>query len=361
MKLVELGEVCNLKTGKTPPTKEKKYFNGNINWFNPSDLDKDKILVNSKRKITSLAFNDKKAVVFEKGSLLMTCIGEIGKVGITSEKCSSNQQITALIPSEKINVNFLFYCIKKLKPFLNDLANNAVVPILNNRILSSVKIPLFPLPEQKRIAYLLDQADKLHQLNKQLIEKYDELAQSIFLEMFGDPVTNPKGWEKEMFKDILEIRNGKNQKKVLNPNGKYPIYGSGGIMDYANEFISEANSVIIGRKGNINKPILVKEKYWHVDTAFGLNPIREKLDYNYLFFFCIRYNFEQHNKTVTIPSLTKTSLLNIKIPLPPLSLQTEFANRVALIEQQKTNVEQALQKSEDLFNCLLQKAFKDEV
>jgi len=179
--------------------------------------------------------------------------------------------------------------------------------------------------------------------------------------MFGDPVANPKGWDISKFKDVLEIRNGKNQKKVLNPKGKYPIYGSGGIMDYADNFISNKNSVIIGRKGSINNPILVREKFWHVDTAFGLNPIREKLDYNYLYYFCIRYNFEQHNKTVTIPSLTKSTLYEIKIPIPPIDLQNQFAEKMALIEQQKDLAKQELQESEDLFQALLQKAFKGEL
>ena len=99
--MIELSKICDLKTGKTPPSKEEKYFNGNINWYTPSDLDNGKFLKKSKRTISHLAFKDRKAVVFQPNTLLMTCIGEIGKVGITSDKCSSNQQITALIPKNK--------------------------------------------------------------------------------------------------------------------------------------------------------------------------------------------------------------------------------------------------------------------
>lgn len=229
------------------------------------------------------------------------------------------------------------------------------------KFIKDLVFPLPPLSTQKHIAEILDKAAALRDKTKQLLAEYDELAQSIFLDMFGDPVMNPKGWNIAKFKDVLEIRNGKNQKKVLNPKGRYPIYGSGGIMDYADHFISNENSVIIGRKGNINNPILVREKFWHVDTAFGLNPIREKLDYNYLYYFCVRYNFEQHNKTVTIPSLTKSTLHEIKIPVPPIKLQNEFAEKIALIEQQKDLAKQELQESEDLFQALLQKAFKGEL
>ncbi len=229
------------------------------------------------------------------------------------------------------------------------------------KYLKQLKIPLPPLDQQKKIASILDAADAYRQKTKALIEKYDELTQSLFISMFGDPVTNPKGWQVLTFKDVMEIRNGKNQKSIENQNGKYPICGSGGIMSYGDDFISEANSVIIGRKGNINKPILMKEKYWHVDTAFGLNPNRNTLGHDYLYWFCVRYNFEQHNKTVTIPSLTKETLLRIKIPTPTIDLQNNFEERVKAIEAQKAQAQESLAKVEDLFNSLLQKAFKGEL
>jgi type I restriction enzyme, S subunit len=226
---------------------------------------------------------------------------------------------------------------------------------------SKFKIPLPPLDQQKKIATILDAADTCRQKTKALIKKYDELTQSLFLDMFGDPVTNPKGWNVFSFKDVLEIRNGKNQKLIENKNGIYPICGSGGVMSYGDDYISEADSVIIGRKGNINKPILMKEKYWHVDTAFGLNPLRSVLEHDYLYWFCVRYNFEQHNKTVTIPSLTKETLLRIKIPIPHIDLQNQFAERVQAIEAQKAQAQASLAQAEDLFNSLLQRAFKGEL
>ena len=226
---------------------------------------------------------------------------------------------------------------------------------------SKLKIPLPPIDQQKKIAAILDAADAYRQKTKALITKYDALTQSLFLDMFGDPVSNPKGWGIFSFKDVLEIRNGKNQKLIENKNGIYPICGSGGVMSYGDNYISEADSVIIGRKGNINKPILMKEKYWHVDTAFGLNPIRYVLEHDYLYWFCVRYNFEQHNKTVTIPSLTKETLLRIKIPIPPIELQNQFAERVQAIEAQKAQTQASLAQAEDLFDSLLQRAFKGEL
>ncbi|VSC29071.1 type I restriction-modification system S subunit [Streptococcus pneumoniae] len=142
--------------------------------------------------------------------------------------------------------------------------------------------------------------------------------------MFGDVILNEKEWKVSKWNEILTIRNGKNQKQVEDADGKFPIYGSGGIMGYAKDWIVKKNSVIIGRKGNINKPILVRENFWNVDTAFGLEPVLEKINSEYLFYFCQLYNFEKLNKAVTIPSLTKSDLLNISIPLPPLALQNEL-------------------------------------
>ena len=135
------------------------------------------------------------------------------------------------------------------------------------------------------------------------------------------------------FADVLEIKNGKSQKAVENPDGKYPIYGSGGVMGYADDYICEADTVIIGRKGSINNPIFVNEPFWNVDTAFGLQAKKELLIPLYLYYFCKNFDFERLNKTVTIPSLTKSDLLKIKITLPDITLQKSVIDRLTAIER----------------------------
>ena len=136
-----------------------------------------------------------------------------------------------------------------------------------------------------------------------------------------------------LFDDVLEIKNGKNQKAVENPTGQYPIYGSGGVMGYADDYICEADTVIIGRKGSINNPIYVAEPFWNVDTAFGLSAKKEYLLPRYLFYFCKKFDFEKLNKTVTIPSLTKSDLLKIKIDLPSKEEQQNVVNKLTKIEK----------------------------
>ena len=126
------------------------------------------------------------------------------------------------------------------------------------------------------------------------------------------------------FSEVLTIVNGRNQKQVVRDDGKYPIYGSGGIMGYANDYICKAETVVIGRKGSINKPIFVETPFWNVDTAFGLCANSEKLNPKYLYYFCEKFDFEKLNTTVTIPSLTKSNLLNVEIPLPNLEKQKQI-------------------------------------
>lgn len=161
------------------------------------------------------------------------------------------------------------------------------------------------------------------------------------------------------FEDVLEIKNGKNQRAVENPDGKYPIYGSGGIMGYANDYICQANSVIIGRKGNINKPIYVDEPFWNVDTAFGLETKRDVLLPRYLYYFCLRYDFEKLNKAVTIPSLTKADLLKIEIDIPEISTQSTIVDRLRKIEQIIDLRNQELKRLDDLVKARFVEIFGD--
>lgn len=144
---------------------------------------------------------------------------------------------------------------------------------------------------------------------------------------------------RKKFEDILDIINGKNQKKVENPKGVYPIYGSGGVMGYADEYLCESDTVIIGRKGSINNPIYVKEPFWNVDTAFGLAARKNVLLPRYLYFFCVHYDFEKLNTTVTIPSLTKANLLKVEMDVPSIDEQKRIVDKldfmVKLIQLQK--------------------------
>ncbi|MCD8086124.1 MAG: restriction endonuclease subunit S [Clostridiales bacterium] len=161
------------------------------------------------------------------------------------------------------------------------------------------------------------------------------------------------------FADVLEIRNGKNQRKVENPQGKYPIYGSGGVMGYADDFICDAETVVIGRKGSINNPIFVNEPFWNVDTAFGLVANGQILLPKYLYYFCVNYNFEELNTTVTIPSLTKANLLQISIDVPELTQQKAVVEKLDKIEHLVSLRKQQLAKLDELVKARFVEMFGD--
>jgi len=138
----------------------------------------------------------------------------------------------------------------------------------------------------------------------------------------------PKHWQLKKLGEVCDIRNGKNQKAVVNPNGKYPIYGSAGIMGYADEYLCGEGATIIGRKGTINRPIYVRTKFWNVDTAFGFSPFIELIESRFLFFFCQSFNFHKLDKSTTIPSLAKTDLQKIELPIPPLLEQQAIVSKI---------------------------------
>ena len=170
-------------------------------------------------------------------------------------------------------------------------------------------------------------------------------------------------WVQVQFIDVLEIVSGKNQKQVISDYGKYPIYGSGGIIGRAKEYLCEEGTTIIGRKGTINSPIFVKQQFWNVDTAFGLSPF-SILNKSLLFFFAVYFNFKSLDKSTTIPSLAKKDLLKIDFPLAPLPEQRAI---VAKIEELFSDLDKGitdLKKAQDQLTiyrqAVLKKAFEGD-
>lgn len=133
--------------------------------------------------------------------------------------------------------------------------------------------------------------------------------------------------------NVLKIINGKNQRNVERIDGRYPIYGSGGVMGYATDYLCPAETVVIGRKGTINRPIFVETEFWNVDTAFGLVSDSTVLLPKYLYYFCRSFNFESLNTTVTIPSLTKANLQDIDMNVPSLDIQTKAVSSLDAVSE----------------------------
>ena len=286
-----------------------------------------------------------------KDDYLIGMDGEFHIAQWQSEKALLNQRVCKISATDcDVDERFIYYTMSVVLKQIEDETPFVTVKHLSAKRLNLVKIPIPPLPEQSRIVEELDLLSNIIEKKRQQLSELDNLAQSIFYDMFGDPITNEKGWEVKRWENVLTIINGKNQAKVENPNGEYPIYGSGGIIGRANNYLCPNNTIIIGRKGNINKPLFVNQKFWNVDTAFGLVSNVELMESRYLFFFCDIFDFEQLNKAVTIPSLTKKDLLQIEIPLPPLQLQQLFAQKIEAIEKEKELIKQSIKETEELFN-----------
>ena len=153
----------------------------------------------------------------------------------------------------------------------------------------------------------------------------------------------PKGWCLCKISSVVDIVNGKSQKNVESPTGKYPIYGSGGIIGKAMEYTCLAGSTIIGRKGTINHPIFVEENFWNVDTAFGMKANNQILEDKYFYCFCLYFDFSKLDKSSALPSLTKTAIGNLILPIPPLAEQQRIVAKIEELFAQLDKIESSLQ------------------
>ena len=251
---------------------------------------------------------------------------------------------------------------------------------------SKVKIPLPPLEQQKKIAAILDAADSYRQKTKSLIEKYDELTQSLFLDMFGDPVTNPKGWEEYLMNEACtKVTDGTHDTPDRLGEGIKFITGKHVrpySIDYKNsDYVTkdvheeiyrrcnpELGDVLYTNIGvNLGTAALNKVDYeFSMKNVALLKPLEKLLTGRYLEYLLNSENMK--SKIVWMASLggaqqflSLTQLRRLKINIPPKEIQNQFTERVQAIEEQKAQAKVSLAGAEDLFNSLLQRAFKGEL
>ena len=207
-------------------------------------------------------------------------------------------------------------------------------PTINWRDLKELEFELPTLSEQKRLAQALWAVNNTIETYKKLLEKTDELVKSQFIEMFGN-IEEVGRFPRKQWNSVLKIVNGKGTKGVSDKDGPYPVYGTGGLMGYATDYLCPPNTIVLGRKGTIDKPFVVKEPFWIVDTAFGVVPKEDILHYIYLYWYCKQLDFSKLNKASTLPSTTKEDLLRLWINIPPLPLQEQFAEFVRQSDKSK--------------------------
>jgi len=275
-----------------------------------------------------------------------------------------NQRAGKLIVKDdsKADKNYLRYILNHPihRNYYKMFAGGGLQINVGKKEILGCKIPLPPLSTQKRIAEILDNAAALRDKTQQLLTEYDQLAQSIFLDMFGDPVTNPKGWELTNFNNVLILRRGFDLPVKSRKNGEYPVMASNGIIDYHNDYKVSGPGIITGRSGTLGKVHLIEKNYWPLNTSLysvdlkGNNPI-------FLLYLLKNFKVERFSRGAGVPTLNRNLVHSEKIMKIEIQLQNQFAEKIALIEQQKDLAKQELQESEDLFQALLQKAFKGEL
>lgn len=217
---------------------------------------------------------------------------------------------------EKTDQTFVYFGLRAMQKQIYGLQKGGAQPHVYGKDLQKFMFPCPSYAKQIEFSKMAKQADKSEFVG----------CKSQFIEMFGD--THMRSDHSRQWKEVVEIINGKDYKSIQVEDGGYPVYGTGGEMARASDYLSPANSILLGRKGTIDKPLLIREKYWNVDTAFGAVPDEKVLHYVYFYWHCKTIDFNVLNKGTTLPSTTKVDLLNLWIKIPSMEEQTRFGSIV---------------------------------
>jgi type I restriction enzyme S subunit len=312
----------------------------------------------------------------------------VGKVAFPAMDLAINQDLKAIKCKSQLDKKFLFYVLKSKSDYFNNISTGATVKGIKIAHITDLKIPLPPLEQQKKIVSILDAADELRQKDKALIAKYDELTQSLFLDMFGDPVKNEKAWEIKKLGNVCLVGSSKRVFVEELVEEGIPFYrgtevgklGEGKAIRPTLFITKEHYEKLkdhrgVPKKGDLLMPSICPDgRIWVVDndTPFYFKDGRVlwvEVDSKNINSIYLRYhlkgsffaNYSNIASGTTFAELKIVALKKMDIFYPELKLQNQFAERVKAIETQKVQAQESLKKSEELFNSLLQRAFKAEV
>lgn len=268
-------------------------------------------------------------------------------------------QRTYIIEDDSDGLLFMPYLYFFMESYIDELRKQSIGGVIKYIKLKNLTDALIELPSievQRKIVNIISKSKEIVRRKENEFELLDELVRARFVEMFGE-IEDCDKWESKIWNEVVTIKNGRDYKKVLVSDGGYPVVGTGGEIARASKYLCPENTIVVGRKGSINNPMLMKEKFWNVDTAFGVIPNSDYLHYQYFYCFCKFYNFMKLNKATTLPSTTKADLLKIRINIPPLELQNQFASFVQEIDKSRSRIQKSLEASQELFDSLMQEYF----
>lgn len=204
MEKYKIGDICKIVSGSTPKTNIEEYWDGDVNWITPAELNENTYIINeSARKITELGVQKTGLTPLPEGTVILSSRAPIGKVAITGCEMYCNQGFKNLICSEKINNRYLFWFLKSKTDFLNSLGRGATFKELSKQIVASIEINLPNMEEQLNIVKRMEKISEIIQLRTQEVKQLDNLVKSRFIEMFGDPEQNPMGWPVTSITEII--------------------------------------------------------------------------------------------------------------------------------------------------------------
>ncbi|EKF9115245.1 restriction endonuclease subunit S [Vibrio cholerae] len=391
MEFVTLGDLFKISSGGTPSRREKSYYdNGDIPWIKTGDLHKCRIQQASEY-ITQLGLDKSSAKLFPKGTVLLAMYGAtIGACSILDIEAATNQACAAFLPNEKVDTNYLYYfLISKKNDFIRDGVGGAQ-PNISATYLKTVSFPLPPLETQKQIAAVLEKADQLRQDCKLLEQELNSLAQSVFIDMFGDPVTNPKGWEVRVLSNVVEtIQGGKSPKCESRPalNNEWGILKLSAVT--GGLYRPDQNKAIL--EGTLPNPDIElkqgdllftrKNTYELVGACAYVRETPEQLMLPDLIFrfqmpeqlkvylwgllnnqsFNLKVRALASGAAGSMPNIAKSKLYDLTLPLPPESEIEKYTRSIVGIWEQQDTLKELRGSYQANFNALMQKAFKGEL
>ena len=379
-KMVRLGDVCEIQSGGTPSRSKTEYWkNGTIPWVKIGDFS-EKYLNKTTEHITQKGLENSSAKLFSKGTILYSIFATLGEATILNIDATTNQAIAGIKIKDKssIDIDYLFAYLKSLKEEVNRIGRGVAQNNINLSILKAFTFPLPPLETQKQIAKQLNKCTTLLANHKRMLEKYDTLIKSRFIEMFGDPLENNKKWDSKKLENLCEIVRGgsprpidkflggaipwikigdatigddiflyKTKEHIIEDGIKKSRLISEGSLIFANCGVSLGFARIIKFQGCIHDGWLAFQNIdASINNIFLLKSINMCTDY-----------FRRTAPDGTQPNLNTTIMKNFVQIIPPIKLQEEYVSFVQQIDKSKFAVQKSLEKAEILYKSLMQQYF----
>ncbi|MEQ3634374.1 restriction endonuclease subunit S [Thalassolituus sp.] len=391
MKKVQLSEVCDISSGGTPSRKNSEFFNGEIPWAKISDIENadNGVIHNTEEHISTSGLKNIRGKLFPKGTLLFAMYGSIGKVAICGRELSTNQAILGIRPKgeNEIDLGYLKTWFASNKQKLINQGRGVALKNLSATIIRDLEIDLPPYNDQIRIAHLLGKVEGLIAQRKQHLQQLDDLLKSVFLEMFGDPVRNEKGWETTELEHLCEqVIDCPHSTPVYSdePTGYYCVR-SGDIVDgyldltktlqverqvyekRIKRYIPKTNDVVYsregGRLGNAARVLGVET----ICLGQRIMLFKAGVENSAEFLWALLESRPFKTKLRGLvgggaaPRVNIKDLKNIIVIKPAPYIQTKFSEIVKHVDTVKSFYQQSLTDLESLYGALSQQAFKGEL